>query len=101
MRTYLLNLYYPNLKQYARNVRMAKEFAERVAGQHNWRMLKAGENLCSIAFATDADPRDFQGMARDMGEEHFQYLLVEVSATHAGWTDPAVYEWLRGRLHRG
>jgi hypothetical protein len=37
----------------------------------------------------------------DMGEDHFQFLLLEVSEVHAGWTDTSVYEWLRGRLRKG
>jgi hypothetical protein len=100
MRTYILNLYYPKLETYVRNVRMAKEFVEKVSGKTDWRMLKAGETLCSIAFATDSDPKDFQKKLNDLGEAQFQFVLLEVSAVHAGWTDKSVYEWLQGRLRK-
>lgn len=100
MATYILNLYYPNLREYARNVRTAKEFVESVSSKNDWRMLKAGENLCSIAFRTDADPRDFEARLREIGEENFHFLVLEVSAVHAGWTSKSVYEWLEGHLRK-
>lgn len=101
MRTYVLNLYYPSLTTYARNVRLAKDFVEQVATKSNWRMLRAGESLCSIAFSTDADPRKFQDQLAGLGEEHFQFVLLEVSGVHAGWTDQSVYQWLQGHLTQG
>lgn len=101
MKTYILNLYYPSLATYARNVAMAKEFVEKVASKNDWRVLKAGENLCAIAFATDEDPKGFQKALNDMGESQFQFVLLEVSAVHAGWTDKSVYQWLQDRLRKG
>lgn len=101
MKTYILNLYYPKLETYARNVKMAKEFVESVSGKSDWRMLKAGETLCSIAFATDADPLDFQKRLNDLGQTQFQFLLLEVAGIHAGWTDKSVYQWLQDRLRKG
>lgn len=97
MKTYFLNLYYPKLQTYARNVKMAKEFVEKVAG-NEYRVIRYGENICSIAFATIADPRDFQKALNDIGEDQFQYLVLEISAVHAGWTDRSVYEWIQSRL---
>lgn len=98
MKTYLINLYYPKLQTYTHNVKMAKEFVENVAGPNGYRVIRAGETICSIAFATDADPRDFQKALTDIGEDQFQFLVLEISAIHAGWTDKFVYEWLQGRL---
>lgn len=101
MKTYLLNLYYPSLKEYAGKVSMAKDFVEGVAGKSNYRVIRAGENICSLAFATHADPDDFERQLDDLGESQFQYLLVEICGVHAGWSDQSVFQWLRDRLRKG
>ncbi|OGT02133.1 MAG: hypothetical protein A2143_00615 [Gallionellales bacterium RBG_16_57_15] len=101
MKTYILNLYYPSLKEYAGKVSMAKDFVEDVAGKSNYRVIRAGESICSLAFATDADPADFERQLDDLGESQFQYLLVEICGIPAGWTDKSVYQWLRDRLCKG
>ncbi len=101
MKTYILNLYYPKLSDHAASVRMAKAFVENNAGKSNYRVIRASEFLCSIAFTTSADPKRFQDGLMDIGRDQFQYLLLEISGVHAGWTDKSVYEWLRGHLPRG
>lgn len=101
MKTYILNLYYPSLKEYSRNVTLAKEFVERIAGKSNYRVVRAGENICTLAFATDSDPKTFQKHLADVGQDQFQYLCLEVSSVPAGWTDQSVFQWLQDRLHKG
>ena len=99
MRTYLLNLYYSNLADNAINVANIKNDVIKIS-DNNWRLIKAGQNLLSIAFATNNDPIKFQKMLINYDQDHFQYLLVEVSGVHAGWIDKSVYQWLQGRLER-
>lgn len=101
MKTYILNLYYPKLETYARNVSMAKDFVEQIAGKSGYRLIRAGENICTLAFVTDHNPAEFQKKLNDMGESQFQFLLLEVSGVHAGWTDKSVYQWLEDRLRMG
>ena len=99
MRTYLLNLYYPNLADYATTISNIKDDVVKISGA-NWRVIKAGQQICSIAFSTTPDPTNFEEIFNDYGQDQFQYLLIEVSGIHAGWTDKSVYQWLRGRLAR-
>lgn len=101
MKTYLLNLYYPELKPYVANVNMAKDFVERLVGKSGYRVIRYGGSICSIAFATDTDPKTFGRQLHDLGQDQFQYLILEISAVHAGWTDRSVYQWLEDRLQRG
>jgi len=100
MKTYLLNMYYPSLREAQQSVRQCQDAMRKVAG-NNWRVLKAGGNLLSIAFASDMDHDRMQGFFTPAGREDFGLLIVELSGVVGGWIERSVYEWLRGRLALG
>ena len=99
MKTYLLTLYYPSLKSAQESVRQCHDAVKRVAG-NNWKLLRAGGNAVSIAFATDLESRRIQGFFTDAGRQDFQFLIVEISSVVAGYIDRTTYEWIEGRLAR-
>lgn len=99
MKTYLLNMYYPNLADFTESVKACTEIVKELSGT-NWRIVKGGGSIMTILFATDADPRNFKRKFIDPGRSEFHILVVEVSSVAAGWIDPSVYQWLEGRLRR-
>jgi hypothetical protein len=92
-------MYYPSLKEAQDSVRQCQEAVRKVAGS-NWRVLKAGGNMLSIAFASDMEHRRIQDSFTPAGREEFGLLIVEISAAVGGWIERSVYEWIQGRLAR-
>ncbi|HEX4986973.1 MAG TPA: hypothetical protein VFV71_13000 [Burkholderiales bacterium] len=99
MPLYQLTLFYPNLKEHAGKVRDVRADVEAIAGK-NWRVLSAGEQVCAIAFETDATHAQLSARFRSVGGERFLFLLAEFSAVVAGYLSPDVWLWIDTRLPR-
>jgi hypothetical protein len=99
MKTYLLNMYYPSLKEAQHSVRRCQETVNKIAGK-NWRMIKSGGNTLSIVFGSDMENSRIQEQFTMVGQEEFSFLIVEISKVVGGWIEPSIYEWIRGRLAR-
>jgi hypothetical protein len=67
---------------------------------NNRRVLKAGGNIVSIAFASDMERRRITDSVAPAGREDFGMLIVEVFEVVGGWIARSVYEWIPGRLAR-
>jgi hypothetical protein len=100
MRTYLLTMYYPSLAKAQESVRQCQEAVKKLAG-NDWKLIKAGGNVLSITFATDAEARRIQSHFIDPGREDFQLLIVEIASVPAGWIEKSAYQWINSRLARG
>lgn len=97
MKIYLLNLFYPNLKQHESAVRNMRAEVEAIAGK-NWRVLSAGEQICAMAFATELTAETLRRRFRGAGSETFQFLLAEVSAVPFAYLGESARTWLAGHL---
>lgn len=100
MKTYLLNMYYPNLADFTESVKACTEIVKELSGT-NWRIIKGGDSVMTILFATDADPKTFKRKFIDPGRADFGILVVEVSGVLGGWIEKSVFQWLEDRLRRG
>jgi|SRR6266850_6102276 len=99
MKTYLLTMYYPSLATGQESVRQCQDAVKKLAG-NDWKLIKAGGSVLSIAFATDADARKIQNHFVDPGREDFQLLIVEIASVPAGWIERTAYQWIESRLTR-
>ena len=94
MALYQLTLFYPKLAKHSQTVRRIRACVEDLAG-NKWRVLSAGEQVCGIAFETNAEHSDLQARLSGFVEiEQFQFLLVEVSEVVYGCMSKDVWQWL-------
>lgn len=96
MPLYQLTLFYPNLKEHSATVRHIRGDVEAIAGK-NWRVLSAGEQVCAIAFETDAEHGLICSRLRSYGSERFLFLLTEIAAVLDSYMPTGAWQWLSPR----